>query len=75
MIEKITVALVGENGDIVPLKNHHVTLKIETAIADTFTEICFRNNSITDAETQTAEKFAFAVALNNYLKEIKQNAD
>ena len=75
MIEKVSIAIVGESGDIVPIKNHNLEMKIETAIADNFSEICYRNNSIKDEEIKTAEKFAFAVALNNYLKEMKENAD
>lgn len=74
MIEQISVALVGESGEIVPIKERQIEMKIETAIADTFSEICRRNNNIADAEIKTAEKFHFAVNLQNYLKEMKENA-
>ena len=76
MIEKISLAIVGESGDIVPIEkttNAQLEIKLETVIADTFSAICYRNNNLTDSEIKTAEKFTFAVALKNYLKEMKEN--
>lgn len=76
MIEQISLALVSESGDVLPVetpKNFHAIAHLETTIAATFSEICFRHNSIADAEIQTAEKFFFALNLKNYLEEIKRN--
>lgn len=76
MIEQIKFALVNESGDIVPLGKVtcvNVEMNLESVIAETFTEICFRNNNISDSEIQTAEKFFFALNLKNYLEEMKEN--
>ncbi len=74
MIEKISVAFVNESGEIVPMrKGANLELKIDATIADLFSEICFRNNSIKDEEIKAAEKFNLAKNLNNYLKEMKKN--
>lgn len=75
--EKISLAIVGESGDAVPIKQtvERLEIKIETAIADTFSAICFANNNIADNEVKTSAKFAFAVALTNYLKEMNRNGD
>lgn len=73
MIEQISLALVDESGEIVPLRERHVESKIEIAIADIFSEICRRNNEIADNEVKIAEKFHFAATLKNYLKEQKEN--
>lgn len=78
MIEKISLALVSETGETVfieRLSDAKVEIKIEETIADLFSKICFRNNSITDAEIKTAEKFHFAAHLQKYLKETQENAD
>lgn len=73
MIEKISVALVNESGDYVPIKstNGKLEMKIEVAIADTFSEICKQLNDLTDDEIKLAEKFNLAKTLNNYLEEMK----
>jgi hypothetical protein len=75
MIEQITCALVSESGAVVAIKERQIDMKIEAAIADTFSEICRRNNAIEDSEIKTAEKFHFAATLQNYLKEMKENDD
>ena len=78
MIEQISLALINESGECVPIEKISVGLiesKLELAIADTFTEICRTNNDISDSEIKIAEKFFFALNLKKYLKEIKQNAD
>lgn len=77
MISKISLCLMDEMGDCVPIERcsqQQLEIKIDTAIADAFSAICFRNNSIADAEIKTAEKFYFAVNLQNYLKETNDNA-
>lgn len=74
MIEKISVALVNESGGlIVPLAERNIESRVETAIADTFSEICRRHNSIADRDAKIAAKFHFAAALKNYLQEQKEN--
>jgi hypothetical protein len=75
MIERISLALVDESGETIVIKERQIETKIETAIADIFSEICRRNNEIADAEIKIAEKFHFAAALKNYLKEQKENGD
>ena len=76
MIEKISLVLTNESGDSVPVEkisDAQIEIKIDVAIADIFSKICFRNNSIEDQEIKTAEKFIFAANLHNYLKEMKEN--
>jgi len=78
MIEKISLVLINESGDTVPIEQATFTqleIKIDVAIADIFSKICFRNNDITDAEIKTAEKFIFALNLKNYLEEMKENGN
>ncbi len=79
MIEQISLALISESGDIVPIMkttDSHLEMKIETAIADTFSEICKRLNDFKDNEIKLAEKFHLAKNLNNYLEEMNNaNAD
>ena len=75
MIEKITLMLTNESGESVPIEkvtDAQIEIKIDVAIADIFSKICFRNNSIQDQEIKTAEKFIFAANLNRYLKEMKE---
>ena len=77
MIEKISLALINESGDVVTVQQAttaQLEIKIETTTADTFSAICRRNNNITDAEIKTAEKFRFALNLKEYLEDMK-NAD
>ena len=77
MIERIYLAIVGESGAIVPIEKTSQTKiesKIETAIADLFSEICRRNNEIADEEIKIAEKFLFANRLKEYLEEMKSDA-
>jgi predicted mannosyl-3-phosphoglycerate phosphatase (HAD superfamily) len=72
MIEQIKLALINESGDFVPIKTSNVKLemKIEMAIAETFSEICKRLNDLTDEEIKLAEKFNLAKNLKNYLEEM-----
>lgn len=77
MIEEIKLALINESGDAIPIEKmsgERVAVRIDIAIADLFSQICFRNNAITDAEIHNAEKFLFALNLKNYLEEMN-NAD
>lgn len=73
MIEKISVALINESGDIMPIPKTtdvNIEMKIEIAIADTFSQICRRLNELTDNEIKLAEKFHLALNLKNYLEEM-----
>ena len=73
MIEKISLVLTNESGDSVPIEQATFTqleIKIDVAIADIFSKICFRNNDITDAEIKVAQKFHLAMNLKNYLEEM-----
>ncbi len=73
MIEKISIALINESGDYVPITKATTTqieIKIEMAIADTFSEICRRLNDLTDDEIKLAEKFNLAKNLKTYLEEM-----
>lgn len=77
MIEKISFALIDESGNTVPVResqrNAQIEIKIDIAIADLFSEICFINNSIADTEMKVAEKFELAKMLKNHLEEMKEN--
>lgn len=77
MIEKISMALIDESGNIIPLRgsrrNARIEIKIDVATADLFSEITFINNSILDEEIKIAEKFHLAKTLQNYLEEKKEN--
>ncbi len=73
MIEQITLALISESGDVVPIEtenNSRLEIKLDVAIADLFSKICFANNDIKDAEIKLAEKFNLARNLKNYLEEM-----
>ena len=75
MIEKISLAIVGESGAVIPIQqsDERLDIKIDAAIADTFSQICFRNNSIEDAEIKTSEKFLLLLNLYEFQKEMKRN--
>ena len=77
MIEKISIALIDESGNIIRLResrrNARIEIKIDVATADLFSEITFINNSISDEEIKIAEKFHLAKTLQNYLEEKKEN--
>lgn len=76
MIEKITLALINESGDVVPIKQgESAGVKIDVAIGELISQINSRINSIDDQEIRTAEKFTFALKLKNHLQEIKNYAD
>lgn len=76
MIEEIRLALINESGECVPIKatNAKLEIKIEVAIADTFSEICKRLNDLTDDEIKLAEKFHLAKNLKNYLEEMNDGS-
>ncbi len=70
--------LTNEAGDTVPVEkttDAQLEIKIDVAIADLFSQICFRNNSMTDVPIKVAAKFNLARNLKNYLEETKENAD
>ncbi len=74
MIEKISLTIVGESGQMLEIEKvtpQQLEIKIETATADLFSEICRRNNAIEDVEIRAAEKFLFASRLNEFLKEMR----
>lgn len=73
MIEQIKLVLTNESGDVVPIgkvSSVQLEMKIEVAIADIFSKICFLNNNIKDEEIKLAEKFNLAKNLKNYLEEM-----
>lgn len=75
MIERISLALINESGDVVPVENVNnlrLGAKIEITIADYFAEIRSRINDLKDDEIKTAEKFNFALNLQRFLKEMKE---
>lgn len=78
MIDGINLIIANRLGDALPIDRitpEQLEIKIDVAIADMFSQICFRNNNIADAEGKTAQKFYFALNLKNYLEEIKENVD
>lgn len=78
MIEKISLAIIDESGNFLPIEKEtggRLEMKLETVIADVFSAICIHNNNLQDDEIRLAEKFNFANSLKNYLKEMKENAD
>ncbi len=78
MIDGINLIIANRLGDALPVERitaQQLEIKIDVAIADMFSQICFRNNNIADAEAKTAQKFYFALNLKNYLEEIKENVD
>ncbi len=76
MIEKITLCVADESGSFVEVRESSQKLQsvLDIAIADDFSEINFIVQSIGDEEIRIAEKFRFAVVINSYKKEIKENA-
>lgn len=77
MIEKISTFIADESGETIEIyeSNYKLQSKLDVFIADTFSEIIARGQSIADEEIKTAEKFHLAKTLKFYLKEMKENAD
>ncbi len=77
MIEKIFLQIADEAGNVIEIAENHLQLqsRLDTAIADYFSQIIFRHQAIDDDEIKTAEKFHLAHTLKFYLKEIKENAN
>lgn len=69
MIEKIYLCARSEEGAFIELPESELKLhsKLDVFIADTFSEIIRRQQSIADDEIKSAEKFHFALHLKNYL--------
>jgi len=64
MIEQIALAVVSASGDMLRVENNEqLEMRIETAIADLFTEICRTNNNLGDEDVKISEKFFFAMNL------------
>ena len=77
MIEKITIQIADESGNLIEVEESDLQLqsRLDTSIADYFSQIIFHHQSIVDDEIKTAEKFHLAHTLKFYLKEIKENAN
>jgi len=77
MIEKIILQIADEAGSSIEIAESDLQLqsRLDTAIADYFSQIIFHHQSIADDEIKTAEKFHLAHTLKFYLKEIKENAN
>lgn len=78
MIDGINLVIANSLGDALPIERtsaQQLEIKIDVAIADLFSQICFRSNNIADPEEKTAQKFYFALNLKNYLQEIKENVN
>lgn len=73
MIERIRAQLVNESGDSIPIKDCNVSIEslLETTTAEQFTEICKRNNNLTDDEIRRDEKFRFCLNLREYLIDLE----
>lgn len=75
MIKTITLALINESGDSLPVEAQspkRIENDLDIAAADLFSKICLQNNRIEDAEIKLAEKFFFALYLQKYLKEMNK---
>lgn len=75
MIEQIKLCAVNENGESITLDESIIKISsgLDVVIADTFSEIVRFQQSITDSEIRSTEKFLFALNLKNYLKEMQNN--
>lgn len=75
MIEKISILAVNESGESVELKSSELKIqsKLDFAIAESISEINHRQQAIACDETRTDEKFRFALCLDNFKKEMKEN--
>ena len=75
MIEKISIRAVNESGEYITLDKSIMKIQsgLDVVIADVFSEIIQRQQSIADDEIRASEKFYFAQSLTNYLKEMKEN--
>ena len=73
MIEKIRAQLINESGDAIPIKDFNISIEslLETTTAEQFTEICTRNNKLTDDEIRRDEKFRFCLNLREYLIDLE----
>ena len=76
MIEKISLVIANESGDFIEVdSNGKLEVKIDVAVAESFSRICAGMNSIENEPTKNAEKFNFALYLKNYERRINENYD
>lgn len=75
MLNKISIALIDESGNIVPVneKPYQVEMKLDSAILDLWTESANRFKSITDEEERFAQKFEFVQIVTNFLRENRED--
>lgn len=68
MINKVSMQLVSELGDALPVKDANANLEslLEITTAELFSEICKRNNDTQDDEVRLDEKFRFALNLREF---------
>ena len=73
MINKISLQLVNESHDTIPVaaENANVESLLEIAMAEMFSEICTRNNNLDDKEIRVDEKFRFCLNLREYLIDLE----
>ncbi len=73
MISKISICAVNENGDSIALDESIIKIQsgLDVVIADTFSAIVRKQQSIDDEEIKSEEKFFFALNLKKYLKEME----
>ena len=76
MIEKIVMQIADESGNTVEIVESDLKIqsKLDSTIADYFSQIIFAQQGIADDEIRIAEKFNLAHELKLYLKEMKTNA-
>jgi len=73
MINKVSMQLVSELGDALPVKDVNANLEslLEITTAELFSEICKRNNDTKDEEIRLDEKFRFALNLREFMIDLE----
>lgn len=77
MIEKISLCLRDETDNLIEIESTdgQIQVKLDIAIADKISTINSFIQSVSDPLMRTAEKFYFCKILQNYEKELKENAN
>lgn len=71
MLNKISLALVDESGNVIPLSERpfQVESRLDTAMIELWAEALKKFKAIGDEELRFAQKFEFINSLTNFLQE------
>lgn len=75
MLNKISLALTDESGNVIPLSERpfQVESRLDTAMIELWADALKKFKAIGDEELRFAQKFEFINQLNKFLQETKQD--